>query len=108
MDFAFFISIQYEKVPLFCSHCQYIGRELSHCSKKVGVSLKEKKDFGKSIPITRVNEKSTYTHLPEKKIFHVDNNTILGEVNSVVDAGLTNWEISSMVVTTIVVVVQKG
>lgn len=44
----------------------------------------------------------------KKKIFHVDNNTILGEVNSVVDAGLTNWEISSMVVTTIVVVVQKG
>jgi len=102
VGYAFFINIEFEKVPLFCSHCQY---ELSHFSKKVGVALKDKKYSGKSIHIAGANEKNAYTHLLEKDSFHEENNTFLGEANNFVDADLTNQDISSVVVTTTVAVV---
>lgn len=29
--YAFFVAIEYEKLPLFCSHCKIIGHTLSSC-----------------------------------------------------------------------------
>lgn len=31
--FAFLVGIEYEKLPLFCSHCMIIGHSLMNCNK---------------------------------------------------------------------------
>lgn len=34
--FAFFVRLEYEKLPPFCSHCQYIGHSIDVCKKQKG------------------------------------------------------------------------
>lgn len=40
-DFAFFMGIQYEKLPDFCTSCQNIGHTLANCRRQKDVSKGE-------------------------------------------------------------------
>lgn len=35
--YAFYVSVQYERKPPFCSHCKFIGHTIQQC-KKIGAA----------------------------------------------------------------------
>ncbi|WJX67627.1 hypothetical protein P8452_52077 [Trifolium repens] len=87
-DYAFFIDIEYENVPEFCSECQIIGHHVDNCkrwNKEEGVKVS--KDVRKN-PLVEI--KKTYVQVKETRpqqgnengIVNVEKETIIVDVES--------------------------
>lgn len=69
--YAFFVEIEYERLPYFCSSCQTIGHDVSNCRKHYSVTEKPVK----GVEIQKDNHKKVMQYVPktDKKIISVDN-----------------------------------
>lgn len=61
-SFAFFVNIEYEKIPEFCNFCKHIGHVVSNCKKKSFVDSKMTQEDPKAKlkPSTKDVPKSVY------------------------------------------------
>ena len=55
--FAFKVEVQYERLPLFCQHCYYIGHNVSSCRWLHPQPPKDKNDRGKQIVVAEAAPK---------------------------------------------------
>lgn len=44
--YAFYVSVQYERKPPFCSHCKFIGHTIQQCKKIGAAHVPEGLDLG--------------------------------------------------------------
>lgn len=61
-SFAFFVNIEFEKIPEFCNFCKHIGHVVSNCKKKSFVDSKMTREDPKAKlkPSTKDVPKSVY------------------------------------------------
>lgn len=66
--FAFYVGVEYEKLPYFYSHCQTIGHSLSVCKKKSPMYDRQDKD------VKAPKDKHVHVFVPKTKVdSHVTN-----------------------------------
>lgn len=71
--YVFFFGLEYEKLPTFCSSCQFIGHDLSSCKKNnKDVSLIEHRDQ----KARNMNRKSAAIYVPKQKEVFVADGTL--------------------------------
>ncbi|XP_058775347.1 uncharacterized protein LOC131649612 [Vicia villosa] len=81
-DFAFLVNVEYENLPLFCSHCHNIGHSFSSCKLiKVDQEKRVSKEKHKRTGNKSQNEDLRNESVECENATCVDNNPLLGFVD---------------------------
>lgn len=60
-DFAFYVDLEYERLPQFCSHCHSIGHSIANCKKNIPVEeAVQKKQSLQYVQKKQVDEKKKF------------------------------------------------
>lgn len=63
--YAFFVGVEYERLPFFCSHCQVIGHSISNCNKNSHPEAKKMQQVTRQHYTPKQKPESVATRLNE-------------------------------------------